>query len=166
MFLCGFRRKIGRHIVRPNAWRSEEHTSELQSPCNIVCRLLLEKITGFGQSGPFAHKPGYGYVFQGLRGLMRSTRVPDGGESAGASRTGVAVVDRMTGMYATSAVLAAVVQRQRSGCGQHIDLALLDVAVAMNANQSANYLVSGNFFFSTGSPPPNFSLSQRFAFEY
>src|SRR5260370_393361 len=90
--------------------------------------LIYLSITGFGQSGPFAHKPGYDYVFQGLGGLMGYTGVADGEEGAGPLRTGVAVVDLMTGMYATSAVLAAVVQRQRTGRGQHIDLALLDVA--------------------------------------
>ncbi|QRI90412.1 CoA transferase [Delftia lacustris] len=127
--------------------------------------LIYLSITGFGQSGPFAHKPGYDYVFQGLGGLMGYTGVADGEEGAGPLRTGVAVVDLMTGMYATSAVLAAVVQRQRTGCGQHIDLALLDVAVAMNANQAANYLVSGENPRRTGNAHPNCAPYEVFACE-
>ena len=125
--------------------------------------LIYLSITGFGQSGPFAHKPGYDYVFQGLGGLMGYTGVADGEEGAGPLRTGVAVVDLMTGMYATSAVLAAVVQRQRTGRGQHIDLALLDVAVAMNANQAANYLVSGENPRRTGNAHPNCAPYEVFA---
>ncbi|HRO81725.1 MAG TPA: CaiB/BaiF CoA-transferase family protein, partial [Alicycliphilus denitrificans] len=105
--------------------------------------LIYLSVTGFGQSGPFAHKPGYDYIFQGMGGLMSYTGIADGEPGAGPLRTGVAVVDLMTGMYATSAVLAALVQRARTGRGQHLDIALLDVAVAMNANQASNYLVSG-----------------------
>ena len=96
---------------------------------------------------------------------MGYTGVADGEEGAGPLRTGVAVVDLMTGMYATSAVLAAVVQRQRTGRGQHIDLALLDVAVAMNANQAANYLVSGENPRRTGNAHPNCAPYEVFACE-
>ena len=117
--------------------------------------LIYLSITGFGQSGPLAHKPGYDYVFQGLGGLMGYTGVADGEEGAGPLRTGVAVVDLMTGMYATSAVLAAVVQRQRTGRGQHIDLALLDVGVACLANQGMNYLYGGKVPQRMGNAHPN-----------
>ncbi|MDR0225952.1 MAG: CoA transferase [Burkholderiaceae bacterium] len=126
-------------------------------------RLIYLSITGFGQSGPYAHKPGYDYVFQGMGGLMGYTGPADGEEGAGPLRTGVAVVDLMTGMYATSAVLAALAQRQRTGRGQHIDLALLDVAVAMNANQAANYLVSGESPRRTGNAHPNCAPYEVFA---
>ncbi len=99
-------------------------------------RLIYLSITGFGQDGPMADKPGYDYVFQGMGGLMSYTGQPDGSPGAGPLRTGVAVVDLSTGMYATSAVLAALYQRQATGVGQHLDIALLDVAVALNANQA------------------------------
>ena len=125
--------------------------------------LIYLSITGFGQSGPLAHKPGYDYVFQGLGGLMGYTGVADGEEGAGPLRTGVAVVDLMTGMYATSAVLAALVQRARTGRGQHLDIALLDVAVAMNANQASNYLVSGESPARIGNTHPNLAPYEVFA---
>ena len=125
-------------------------------------RLIYLSVTGFGQTGPFAHKPGYDYIFQGMGGLMSYTGIADGEEGAGPLRTGVAVVDLMTGMYATSAVLAALVQRGRTGQGQHLDIALLDVAVAMNANQAANYLVSGESPERIGNTHPNLSPYEVF----
>lgn len=118
-------------------------------------RLVYLSITGFGQSGPMADKPGYDYVFQGMGGLMSYTGQPDGTPGEGPLRTGVAVVDLSTGMYATSAVLAALFQRQASGVGQHLDIALLDVAVALNANQGANYLFSGRNPPRSGNAHPN-----------
>ncbi|MEU6642682.1 CaiB/BaiF CoA-transferase family protein [Saccharomonospora sp. NPDC046836] len=126
-------------------------------------RLIYLSITGFGQDGPDAAKPGYDYVFQGLGGLMSYTGLPDGTPGAMPMRTGVAVVDLMTGMYATSAVLAALHQREGTGAGQHIDLALLDVAVALNANQGANYLVSGEAPRRTGNAHPNCAPYEVFA---
>ncbi len=118
-------------------------------------RLIYLSITGFGQSGPMADKPGYDYVFQGMGGLMSYTGQPDGEPGEGPLRTGVAVVDLSTGMYATSAVLAALFQRQAGGVGQHLDIALLDVAVALNANQGANYLFSGRNPPRSGNAHPN-----------
>ncbi|MFL4476236.1 CaiB/BaiF CoA transferase family protein [Paeniglutamicibacter sp. MACA_103] len=117
--------------------------------------LVYLSITGFGQTGPMAQFPGYDYVFQGMGGLMSYTGLPDGQPGAMPLRTGVAVVDLMTGMYATSAVLAALYQRLVSGQGQHLDIALLDVAVAMNANQGSNYLVTGKNPQRTGNAHPN-----------
>lgn len=125
-------------------------------------RLIYLSVTGFGQSGPFAHKPGYDYIFQGMGGLMGYTGIAPGEAGAGPMRTGVAVVDLMTGMYATSAVLAALVQRARTGRGQHLDIALLDVAVAMNANQAANYLVSGENPGRIGNTHPNLAPYEVF----
>jgi len=125
-------------------------------------RLIYLSVTGFGQNGPFAHKPGYDYIFQGMGGLMSYTGLADGEAGAGPLRTGVAVVDLMTGMYATSAVLAALVQRGRTGSGQHLDIALLDVAVAMNANQAANYLVSGDNPERIGNTHPNLAPYEVF----
>jgi crotonobetainyl-CoA:carnitine CoA-transferase CaiB-like acyl-CoA transferase len=104
------------------------------NPALIYC-----SITGFGQTGPYASRPGYDFMIQGLGGLMSLTGEP-GGEP---QKAGVAVADVMTGMYATVAVLAAVVERHRSGLGQHLDIALLDCQVAMMANQNMNYLCTG-----------------------
>lgn len=118
-------------------------------------RLVYLSITGYGQTGPMADKPGYDYVFQGMGGLMSYTGQPDGKPGAGPLRTGVAVVDISTGMYATTAVLAALFQRQSTGRGQYLDIALLDVAVALNANQGANYLISGKNPERSGNAHPN-----------
>lgn len=126
-------------------------------------RLIYLSITGYGQSGPLAQKPGYDYVFQGMGGLMSYTGQPDGTPGAGPLRTGVAVVDLMTGMYATSAVLAALRQRDRTGQGMPLDICLLDVAVALNANQGANYLVSGVAPKRSGNAHPNCAPYEVFA---
>lgn len=126
-------------------------------------RLIYLSITGYGQSGPMAGKPGYDYVFQGMGGLMSYTGQPDGTPGAGPLRTGVAVVDLMTGMYATSAVLAALRQRDQTGQGLPLDICLLDVAVALNANQGANYLVSGKAPRRTGNAHPNCAPYEVFA---
>jgi formyl-CoA transferase len=128
---------------------------DYESLRHINPRLIYLAITGFGQTGPMADKPGYDYVFQGMGGLMSYTGQPDGTPGAGPLRTGVAVVDLTTGMYATSAVLAALFQRERTGQGQYLDIALLDVAVALNANQGANYLVSGVNPQRSGNAHPN-----------
>ncbi|MEM7076405.1 MAG: CaiB/BaiF CoA-transferase family protein [Pseudomonadota bacterium] len=105
-------------------------------------RLIYCSITGFGQTGPYAHRPGYDYIIQGMSGLMSITGTPEGQPL----KTGVAVTDLFTGLYAATAILSAVYARQTTGTGQHIDMSLLDCAVAMNANQAMNYL-------STGTPP-------------
>ena len=126
-------------------------------------RLIYLSITGYGQSGPLAGKPGYDYVFQGMGGLMSYTGQPDGTPGAGPLRTGVAVVDLMTGMYATSAVLAALRQRDQTGQGMPLDICLLDVAVALNANQGANYLVSGVAPKRSGNAHPNCAPYEVFA---
>lgn len=126
-------------------------------------RLIHLSITGFGPTGPMAGKPGYDYVFQGMGGMMSYTGQPDGTPGDGPLRTGVSVVDLMTGMYATSAVLAALFQRERTGAGQHIDIALLDVAVALNANQGSNYLVSGRVPQRIGNAHANLAPYEVFA---
>ncbi len=126
-------------------------------------RLVYLSITGYGQTGPLADKPGYDYVFQGMGGLMSYTGLPDGQPGATPLRTGVAVIDVSTGMYATSAVLAALFQRHQTGRGQYLDIALLDVAVALNANQGANYLVSGKNPERSGNAHPNCAPYEVFA---
>ncbi len=107
-------------------------------------RLVYCSVTGFGQTGPLAHLPGYDFMIQGMGGLMSITGEADGLPGGGPQKVGVAVADLMTGMYATSAILAALLERQRSGLGQHLDIALFDCQLAMLANQSMNYLTSGN----------------------
>ena len=105
-------------------------------------RLVYCSITGFGQTGPYADRAGYDYAVQGMGGLMSVTGERDeiGG---GPQKVGVAVADLMTGMYATVAILAALRHAEKTGEGQHIDMALLDTQIAMLANLGANYLVSG-----------------------
>ena len=106
-------------------------------------RLVYCSITGFGQDGPYRDRPGYDFMVQGLGGLMSVTGERDDLPGGGPQKVGVAVADLFTGMYATSAILAALLERERSGQGQHIDMALLDTQVAMLANLSSSYFVSG-----------------------
>ncbi len=105
--------------------------------------LVYCSITGYGQSGPDAHKPGYDFVFQGLGGLMSITGERDDLPGGGPQKVGVAVVDIFTGMYASVAILAALRHAERTGQGQYIDMALLDSVVAIGANQIIGYLNGG-----------------------
>jgi len=102
--------------------------------------IIYCSITGFGQTGPYAHRPGYDFLIQGMGGLMSITGQPDGSPGAGPIKVGVAVCDLFTGLYAANATLAALAYRTRTGEGQHIDCALFDSQIAMLANQSANWL--------------------------
>jgi len=128
------------------------------NPALIYC-----SITGFGQTGPYAQRPGYDALIQAMGGLMGITGEPDTHPGGGPQKVGVAVVDILTGQYATSAILAALYQRTRSGTGQHIDLALLDVQVAMLANQASNYLLGGQVPQRLGSAHPSIVPYQPFA---
>ncbi|MDT4815170.1 Acetyl-CoA:oxalate CoA-transferase [compost metagenome] len=105
-------------------------------------RLIYCSVTGFGQDGPFAQRPGYDFMIQGMGGLMSITGERDDLPGGGPQKAGVAVADLMTGMYSTVGILAALHERSRSGLGQHIDMALLDCQVAMLANQNLNYMTS------------------------
>ena len=107
----------------------------------INARLVYCSLTGFGQSGPYAPRAGYDYIFQGMGGLMSVTGERDD-MNGGPQKVGVAVADLFTGMYATVGILAALRHAERTGEGQHLDMALLDTQVAMLANLGANYLVS------------------------
>jgi crotonobetainyl-CoA:carnitine CoA-transferase CaiB-like acyl-CoA transferase len=100
-------------------------------------------VTGFGQTGPYANRAGYDFIIQGIGGFMSITGERDGQPGGGPQKAGVAIADLMTGMYASTAVLAALSHRDRTGEGQYIDMALLDVQVAMLANLNTNYLTSG-----------------------
>jgi len=106
-------------------------------------RLVYCSITGFGQDGPYAALPGYDFVFQGMGGLMSITGVPEGQPGAEPMKSGIAISDLLTGMYATSAILAALEHRHVSGQGQYIDMALLDCMVTINSYQAINYFLSG-----------------------
>lgn len=106
-------------------------------------RLVYCSITGYGQTGPSAHKPGYDFVFQAQGGLMSITGERDDLPGGGPQKVGIAIADVMTGMYSTIAILAALNQRDVSGVGQHIDMALLDCIVALGGNQVTGYLTSG-----------------------
>ncbi|MGH6653069.1 MAG: CaiB/BaiF CoA transferase family protein [Sphingopyxis sp.] len=102
-------------------------------------QLVICSITGFGQTGPYAHRAGYDYIVQAMSGFMSLTGDPDGPPQ----KAGIAYADIFTGMYSAVAILAALRRRDVSGAGAHIDMALLDSQVAVLANQAANYLASG-----------------------
>jgi crotonobetainyl-CoA:carnitine CoA-transferase CaiB-like acyl-CoA transferase len=121
-------------------------------------RLIYCSITGFGQDGPYAGRAGYDYIIQGMSGLMSVTGDPEGQPQ----KVGVAVTDIFTGLYASNAILAAVHQRHATGTGQHIDLALLDVAVATTANQAMNYLATDVSPKRLGNAHPNIVPYQVF----
>jgi crotonobetainyl-CoA:carnitine CoA-transferase CaiB-like acyl-CoA transferase len=106
-------------------------------------RLVYCSITGFGQTGPYADRAGYDFIVQGMGGFMSVTGERDDAPGGGPQKAGIAISDIMTGMYASTAILAAVASREGSGVGQHIDIALLDTQVAMMATLNMNYLVSG-----------------------
>ncbi|GAB3395222.1 CaiB/BaiF CoA transferase family protein [Azotobacter armeniacus] len=125
-------------------------------------RLIYCSITGFGQDGPYAQRPGYDFMIQGLGGLMSLTGRSAGEEGAGPIKVGVALVDILTGLYAATSVLAALAHRDQSGLGQYIDLALLDVQVACLANQAQNYLTSGVAPCRIGNAHPNIVPYQDF----
>ena len=125
-------------------------------------RLIYCSITGFGQTGPHASRPGYDFLIQGMGGLMSITGQPEGQPGAGPTKAGVAIIDILTGLYASNAILAALAWRERSGKGQHIDLALLDVQVACLANQALNYLTSGSVPRRLGNAHPNIVPYQDF----
>jgi crotonobetainyl-CoA:carnitine CoA-transferase CaiB-like acyl-CoA transferase len=121
------------------------------NPALIYC-----SITGFGQTGPYKNRPGYDALIQGMGGLMSITGEPDGAPQ----KVGVAVVDLMTGLYASTAILAALHHRSQTGLGQHIDLALFDVQAAMLANQASTYLLSGEIPTRKGSAHPSIAPYQ------
>ena len=133
-------------------------------------RLIYCSITGFGQNGPYAQRPGYDFLIQGMGGLMSVTGPAESPradgeplpEGQGPQKVGVALVDIMTGLYASIGVLAALQHRHATGEGQHIDLALLDVQVAALANQTANYLIGGRVPRRMGNAHPNIVPYQDF----
>jgi len=145
----------GQRIVRELAARSDvvlenykvgqlaKYGLDYASLVQIKSDLIYCSVTGFGQTGPLAERAGYDFIVQGMGGFMSVTGERDGLPGGGPQKAGVAIADLMTGMYTTVALLAALAHRERTGVGQYIDMALLDVQVAMLANMGSNYLTSG-----------------------
>ncbi|AHF70217.1 MULTISPECIES: CaiB/BaiF CoA transferase family protein [Pseudomonas] len=169
-----FTRPEGQKLVRELAVRSDilienfkvgglaAYGLDYEALKAINPRLIYCSITGFGQNGPYAKRAGYDFMIQGLGGLMSLTGRPEGEEGAGPVKVGVALTDILTGLYSTSAMLAALAHRDQSGIGQHIDMALLDVQVACLANQAMNYLATGNAPRRLGNAHPNIVPYQDF----
>ncbi|CAO3360364.1 CaiB/BaiF CoA transferase family protein [Azospirillum palustre] len=126
-------------------------------------RLVYCSITGFGQTGPYRNRAGYDFMIQGMGGLMSITGQPDGEPGGGPVKVGVAVTDIFTGLYATIGIMGALAHRDRTGEGQQVDLALLDVQVAVLANQAMNCLVGGKAPQRLGNAHPNIVPYQAFA---
>jgi len=121
-------------------------------------KLIYCSITGFGHTGPYAHRAGYDFIIQGMSGLMSITGEPDGQPQ----KSGMAITDIFTGVYASTAILAAVHQRHQTGVGQHIDMALLDCAVAITGNQAMNYMTTGKAPTRMGNAHPNLTPYEVF----
>jgi formyl-CoA transferase len=140
----------------------EKYGLDYASLAKIKPDLVYCSVTGFGQTGPLAERAGYDFIVQGMGGFMSITGERDGLPGGGPQKAGVAIADLMTGMYASVAVLAALAHRDRTGAGQHIDMALLDVQVAMLANMGSNYLASGQPPTRWGNAHPNIVPYQAF----
>ncbi|MFN3722956.1 MAG: CaiB/BaiF CoA transferase family protein [Paracoccaceae bacterium] len=161
--VCDFRTPEGQELVRRLVAEADvlienfkvggltKYGLDFETLRDVNPRLIYCSITGFGQDGPYAHRAGYDFIIQGMAGLMSVT-----GEAEGQpQKVGVAVTDIFTGIYAATAILAALHQRQSTGIGQHIDMALMDVAAATMANQSMNYLTTGIAPRKMGNAHPN-----------
>ena len=145
----------GRNIVRDLARTADvvvenfkvgglaKYGLDYESLAAINPRLVYCSITGFGQTGPYAERAGYDFIIQGMGGFMSVTGERDDLPGGGPQKAGIAISDLMTGMYASTAILAALAHRESSGAGQYIDTNLLDAQVAMMAVMDMNYLVSG-----------------------
>ncbi|KCV29391.1 CoA-transferase family III protein [Bordetella bronchiseptica 00-P-2730] len=125
-------------------------------------RLVYCSITGYGQDGPYAHLPGYDFIFQGEGGLMSITGERDDKPGGGPMKSAIAVADVLTGLNATIGILSAIESRHASGVGQHIDVALLDTVVNFGANQIASYFASGVLPRRWGNEHPNLAPYQTF----
>ncbi|MGQ0752678.1 MAG: CaiB/BaiF CoA transferase family protein [Betaproteobacteria bacterium] len=135
---------------------------DYESLAQLNPRIVYCSITGFGQTGPYRDRAGYDFMIQGMGGLMSMTGERDDLPGGGPQKVGVAVSDLMTGMYSTVAVLSALYERQASGKGQHLDMALLDTQIAWLANQNTNYLIGGQVPKRVGNAHPNIVPYQSF----
>ena len=168
--VADFGAENGREIVRRLAARSDvlienfkvgglrKFGLDYDSLSALNPRLIYCSVTGFGQTGPYAERAGYDFLVQGMSGYMDVTGEPDGEPQ----KVGVAVSDLFTGLYGVIAIEAALIERGRTGRGQHIDLALLDTMGAMLANQAMNYLASGVSPRRMGNAHPNIAPYQTF----
>jgi crotonobetainyl-CoA:carnitine CoA-transferase CaiB-like acyl-CoA transferase len=118
-------------------------------------RLIYCSVTGFGQTGPYAERPGYDFVFQGMGGMMSITGERDGEPGGGPQKVGIPIVDYLTGLYTSIALTAAIAHRERTGEGQYIDMALLDTAVAVNVTQVISWFCSGKVPQRLGNAHPH-----------
>jgi crotonobetainyl-CoA:carnitine CoA-transferase CaiB-like acyl-CoA transferase len=165
----------GQRIVRELAARSDivlenfkagtlaRFGLDYESLKSVNPRLIYCSITGFGQSGPKRDVAAYDFAVQAMGGLMSVTGERDDRPGGGPQKVGVPIVDLMSGMYATVAALAALARREISGSGEYIDIAMLDVQVAMLCNQGMNYLTSGKPPRRTGTAHPNIQPQDVFA---
>ena len=165
----------GQQIIRDLAAKSDvvlenykvgqlkKYGLDYESLKQIKPDLVYCSITGFGQDGPYAHRAGYDFIVQGMGGFMSLTGERDDLPGGGPQKAGVAIADLMTGMYASIAVLAALNHRERTGEGQYIDMALLDVQVAMLANMNMNFLTTGQSPKRWGNAHANIVPYQTFA---
>jgi crotonobetainyl-CoA:carnitine CoA-transferase CaiB-like acyl-CoA transferase len=135
---------------------------DYESLAQLNPRLIYCSITGFGQTGPYAARAGYDLLIQASSGMMSITGRPDGEPGGGGMRVGVAITDVFTGIYASTAILAAMQVRHRTGRGQHIDMALLDVGMAILANQASAYLNTGKAPQRQGNSHPSIVPYQDF----
>ena len=131
---------------------------DYESLQQINPRLVYCSITGFGQTGPYADRAGYDFMIQAMGGIMSVTGEADGAPM----KIGVALADVLTGLYAANAIQSALIHQQKTGAGQYIDMALLDVQVATLANQAMNYLATGNSPGRLGNAHPNIVPYQAF----
>jgi formyl-CoA transferase len=135
---------------------------DYESLAAINPRLIYCSVTGFGQDGPYAERAGYDLMIQAMTGMMDITGKADGTPGGGPQRVGVALTDIFTGVYASTAILAALEVRNRTGVGQHIDMALLDVGMAILANQAAGFLNTGKVPQRQGNSHPSLAPYQDF----
>jgi len=135
---------------------------DYESLKKVKSDLIYCSITGFGQTGPYAHRPGYDFIVQGMGGFMSGTGESDDFLGASPQKAGVAIADIFTGMYASTAILAAVVHRDRTGEGQSIDMALLDTQIAVMANVASAYLCSNEIPHRWGNAAPTIVPYQTF----
>src|SRR5687768_3979167 len=143
----------------------EKYGLDYAALSQINPKLIYCSITGFGQTGPYASRPGYDTIIQAMGGLMSITGLPDGAQGAGPVRVGIALTDIMTGLYATIAVQQALLHRTHTGKGQYIDLSLLDVQVSALSAVAMNYLVSGKVPTRRGNRLPTVYPSDTFRCE-
>jgi crotonobetainyl-CoA:carnitine CoA-transferase CaiB-like acyl-CoA transferase len=168
-----FRTDEGREIVRRLAARSDvlvenfkhgglaKYGLDYASLSAINPRLVYCSITGFGQTGPYADYAGYDFIVQGMSGLMDLTGEIDGAPQ----KVGIAIADLLTGLYGTIAIQAALAQRQSTGKGRHIDMALMDCMTGVMSNQAMNFLVTGTAPHRIGPAHPNIVPYQAFPVE-